>query len=355
MVALALLHGAVLAAFPSAPLIAVGVWWNSNTISHNFVHRPFFRRRGSNLLFGVYLSLLLGIPQAWWRARHLAHHGIPDRRGVDRRELALQVTLVAASWALLAFYAQAFFVHAYLPGFAAGLVLCAVHGHYEHAGGTISHYGALYNLLCFNDGYHVEHHQHPGVGWKRLPAYRDGSTTAASVWPAPLRWLDVFSLTTLERIAVRSLLARRFLVATHQKAFRAFDAQVRSARRIAIVGGGLFPRTAIVLRTLHPRLELVVIDADRDHLEYARRMISDDRVTFVHARYAGGSGLQNCGAALQGCDLLIIPLAFDGDRNALYSNPPAPTVIVHDWLWRKRGASRIISPWLLKRLNVVTQ
>src|SRR5205807_5852639 len=43
LVALAVLHGVVLAAWPLAPLIAVGVWWNSNPIAHNFIHRPLFR------------------------------------------------------------------------------------------------------------------------------------------------------------------------------------------------------------------------------------------------------------------------------------------------------------------------
>ena len=42
-VALALLHGLVLVEWPVAAVIAIGVWWNSNTISHNFIHRPFFR------------------------------------------------------------------------------------------------------------------------------------------------------------------------------------------------------------------------------------------------------------------------------------------------------------------------
>ena len=78
MVALAVAHAAVLLRLPTAPAIALGVWWNSNTISHNFLHRPFFRSRAANRVFGAYLSLLLGIPQALWRDRHLAHHaGVP--------------------------------------------------------------------------------------------------------------------------------------------------------------------------------------------------------------------------------------------------------------------------------------
>jgi fatty acid desaturase len=74
MVSLAIVQSVVWVKSPTAPMIALGIWWNSNTISHNFIHRPFFRTRAANLLFGVYLSVLLGIPQSLWRDRHLAHH-----------------------------------------------------------------------------------------------------------------------------------------------------------------------------------------------------------------------------------------------------------------------------------------
>ena len=81
LVALALTHGAVLVAFPIWPVIAIGIWWNSNTIAHNFIHKPFFRSKTLNVLFSLYQSVLLGIPQTIWRARHLAHHadGPPSR------------------------------------------------------------------------------------------------------------------------------------------------------------------------------------------------------------------------------------------------------------------------------------
>jgi hypothetical protein len=347
MVALALLHGAILVSFPSAPLIALGVWWNSNTVSHNFVHRQFFRSRGWNVLFGAYLSILLGIPQTWWRARHLAHHGIPDKRGVDARELGLQVVLIAASWSMLLVYVRSFFVGVYLPGYIAGLALCALHGHYEHARGTISHYGALYNRLCFNDGYHVEHHLHPGVPWARLPAYRSRSAVVESAWPAPLRWMEAVNLTTLERVALHFPVVQRYMVHTHARAFQAVAVSLASAKRIAIVGGGLFPRTALVLKALYPDTELVVIDANREHLECARGILNDERIAFVHARFPWKTGVD--------CDALIIPLAYEGDRVMLYRRPPVRTLIVHDWIWRKRGTSRIVSPFLLKRLNVIAQ
>jgi fatty acid desaturase len=60
MIALAAAQGVVLVAAPNVLVIAVELWWNSNTISHNFIHRPFFRRRWANVLFGAYLSVLLG-------------------------------------------------------------------------------------------------------------------------------------------------------------------------------------------------------------------------------------------------------------------------------------------------------
>ena len=53
LVALAALYAAILVVWPVAPLIAVGVWWNSNTIAHNFIHRPFFRSAGMNRLFSA--------------------------------------------------------------------------------------------------------------------------------------------------------------------------------------------------------------------------------------------------------------------------------------------------------------
>src|SRR5499425_874122 len=87
-VALAIAQGVWLIVQPSIALIALGLWWNANTISHNFIHTRFFRRRARNVLFSAYLSLLLGIPQSLWRRRHLAHHAdraVPWR--IDRQDL----------------------------------------------------------------------------------------------------------------------------------------------------------------------------------------------------------------------------------------------------------------------------
>jgi len=114
---------------------------------------------------------------------------------------------------------------------------------------------------------------------------------------------------------------------------------------IVIVGGGLFPRTAIVLRRLCPGARLTIIDANGANLACARRMLGAARLEFVHARHSREQP--------HACDLLVIPLSYAGDRCGIYSHPPAAAVIVHDWIWRRRGVTRIVSLALLKRVNLV--
>ncbi len=342
LVALAAVHGAVLVAVPAAATVALGLWWNSNTIAHYFIHRPFFRPRALNLLFSLYLSVLLGVPQTLWRERHLAHHAsVPHRRHWSR-QLAIECAAVLLLWTVLCVLAPGFFLMAYLPGYLAGLCLCALHGHYEHVSGTTSHHGLLYNLLFFNDGYHAEHHAHPGEHWTRLPrhAARD---IRLSRWPAVLRWLDIFSLDGLERIVLRSRLLQRFVVSRHETAFRKLLADRTGIHRVLIVGGGLFPRTLLVLRRVLLDAEITILDANADHLESARRFL--DGVNVLHAWYAPEKAT--------GFDLVVFPLAFRGDKTEIYRHPPAPLVAVHDWAWRRHGAGVLVSLLLLKRLNLV--
>ncbi len=115
---------------------------------------------------------------------------------------------------------------------------------------------------------------------------------------------------------------------------------------MGIVGGGLFPRTALLIQDLIPGVPITIIDASARNLATARSLIGG-AVEFVHSRYTPGDKPD--------CDLVIIPLCFDGDREEMYRHPPpgAP-VLVHDWIWRRRGAGAIVSVALLKRLNLVT-
>jgi fatty acid desaturase len=344
-VALAVVHGVVLLAVPSVFVVAVGLWWNSNTVAHYFLHRPYFRSRALNVAFALYLSVLLGVPQTLWRDRHLAHHADRPWRFRLSRALCVESALILALWAALLALTPAFFLTVYLPGYVIGLGLCWLQGHYEHVGGgTISHRGAVYNFLFLNDGYHVEHHTHPGKHWTRLPAHAS-SAARLSAWPAVLRWLETPWLELLERMVLRSPLLQRFLLDRHERAFAALLPSVPNPRRVAVVGGGLWPRTVLVLRRLIPEARLVVVERSPENMCTARPLLPGD-VEVINSYYDP--------VRMNEFDLVVVPLAFIGDREALYRHPPVRAMLVHDWIWRRRGTGAVISWLLLKRLNLVT-
>jgi hypothetical protein len=348
LVGLSLAHGTALVAWASVPLVAIGMWWNANTVAHNFIHLPFFRPRTLNRVYSWYLSLIMGIPQSLWRRRHLAHHAgrpLPSFRRLTADE-RIEATLVAGLWITLVLISPSGFVFVYLPGWFLGLGLCQLQGHYEHARGTTSHYGRIYNTLFFNDGYHTEHHGRPSEHWSRLRSWRDrGATT--SRWPPVLRWLDAVGLDGLdglERLVLASSRLQRFVVERHERAFRRLFAEIGDVRSVTIVGGGLFPRTAIVLSRLTPGATLTIVDANAAHLEMARSFLGDS-IALKRERFDAGRPVTT--------DVVVVPLAYIGDRRAFYDQPPARVVLVHDWIWSRRSRGVVVSWLLLKRLNLV--
>jgi hypothetical protein len=347
LVALSLLYAAVLLGAPSVVVIALGLWWTSNTVSHNFVHLPFFRSRTLNRVYSMYLSLLTGVPQSFWRARHLAHHGralaASPRSDEYFRQQAVEIGAVVALWGGLAWLDARFFLTTYVPGYLAGLMLCYVHGYFEHARGTVSHYGLAYNLAFFNDGYHVEHHGQPASHWTELPQ-RARPQTGASRWPAVLRWLEASNLERLERCVLHSAALQRFVLRTHERAFRILLAGLPKPRNVKIIGGGIFPRTALILQQLLPEAQLTIVDANAANLDTARGFLGCD-VEFVYAVYEP--------LAEDPAELIVIPLAFIGDRVAVYRRRHAGATLIHDWLWARHGEGTCVSLLLLKRLNLV--
>jgi hypothetical protein len=343
LVLLAFLHGLVLLSAPSIAVIGLGLWWNSNTIAHNFIHLPFFKRPLSNKLFSAYLSLVLGIPQRLWRDRHLAHHAGAKWRLRLPRQFAIEMACVFSLWGMLAVLAPAFFVQVYLPGVALGLSLCYLQGHYEHARGTVSHYGQLYNRLFFNDGYHVEHHRRPSEHWTALPEMKDPQALS-SRWPAVVRWLEAVSLDSLERMAIRFAWLRAFLLIEHERAFRQLAPEIGSVQNITIVGGGIFPRTALILQQIFPDASITIVDASHESIETARPFLNRN-ITFVQRLYRSNEPLAT--------DLLVIPLSLIGNRQEIYLRPPAPAVLVHDWIWKNHGKGAVVSWLLLKRINLI--
>jgi hypothetical protein len=344
LVGLSLLHLIALVIAPSIPLIAVGVWWNSNTISHHFLHLPFFGSNRLNRAYSLYLTALLGIPQSVWKERHHAHHRGLASRPRWTSAIATEIVLLGVLYSLLVLLAPRFFLTVYLPGIAMGLVLCYLHGYFEHAGGTTtSNYGVLYNFVFFNDGFHVEHHERPSQHWTRMREIQVDSPTT-SRWPAVLRWVELFNLETLERIVLRSGLLQAFMLRTHLKALQGLLKDMPVPETIVIVGGGMYPRTAILMRRLFPGAHIRIVDSNLDHLEMAQAFV-DSGIRFVHARFRCDSSDDS--------DLLVVPLSFSECRETIYRNPPARVVLVHDWIWNGRGRSAIVSLLLLKRLNLI--
>jgi len=148
----------------------------------------------------------------------------------------------------------------------------------------------------------------------------------------------------LERLVLRSPRLQRFVLATHERAVRRLLPLTGHIRRVTVVGGGLFPRTALVLRRVLPDVEITIVDADANHLSIAGSFLDAD-VRCVH--HAFQAGARDC------ADLVVIPLSFSGDRRLVYAQPPARAVFVHDWIWRPTPHSAVVSWWLLKRLNLV--
>src|ERR1043166_661952 len=345
LVSLAVLHGIVLLRWPSIPLIALGFWWNSNTIAHYFIHLPFFRQRFWNHCFSAFQTLLLGVPQRLWRDRHLAHHADVRWRLRWSRQLACEAGLVLMLWTFLLVLAPKFFLTVYVPGYVLGLCLCFLQGHFEHAQGTTSHYGRLYNSLFLNAGYHVEHHAQPAAHWLALRKRRVVDARF-SRWPAALRWIESINLETLEFAVLHSKLLQRFVLSRHRNAFESLlkHDERSKLKSIAIVGGGLFPRTALVLQELLPQCALTIIEEKPVHMMIARRWIGDG-IECVAAHYDGTFARR--------FDAVVIPLAFHGDREEVCAKSTARTLFVHDWIWRRRKKSQVISWLLLKRLNRV--
>jgi hypothetical protein len=327
---------------------ALIVWWTSNTVAHLHLHAPLLRSRGLSRLLSLYLSALTLVPQTIWRARHLDHHRgrpAPLRLGLQG---CVEVGVVAHVALALALIAPDMFFGACLPGYVLGLGLCQLQGRGEHLAGQdggISHYGRVYNWLWFNDGYHAEHHAAPGAHWTTLPSRRAEGARGSAV-PPVLRGRPTIAgaLVLLERLALASPRLQRWLVARHARALGELAPRLGAVRRVLIVGGGLFPRSALAAAQIWPEAQVTILDADAGHIATARAFLGAGAAS-VHGTYQPAAQVE--------ADVVIVPLALVGDREAVYA-AGGPPRLIHDWIWRRRGAGATVSRWLLKRINLAS-
>ncbi|MEU5161632.1 fatty acid desaturase [Streptomyces sp. NPDC020875] len=127
------------------------------------------------------------------------------RRSRELRQIRADRAAHVLSLALFAAISWQWTLFSYLPAFFAALTMVNVQNYYRHYGAdpghraadSVSHYGRLYNLLTFNDGYHQEHHLSPGTHWSRMRevhdrnrARLDARPRIVSPVPAMLGFLD---------------------------------------------------------------------------------------------------------------------------------------------------------------------
>jgi fatty acid desaturase len=117
--------------------------------------------------------------------------GHEHRRARELRQVRIDRMAHCVSLALFAVISWQWTVYCYVPAFFAALALVNVQNYYRHFGAnpderpadSVSHYGRLYNLLTFNDGYHQEHHLAPGAHWSTMPKVRDQHQARLNAWP----------------------------------------------------------------------------------------------------------------------------------------------------------------------------
>jgi len=210
--------------FVLAAIYSFSIAWNVNSVSHNFIHNPYFRSEPLNRLYAMVLSLTMAFSQTMYRHVHLLHHagnmdrpnehgktidpisiylhgsnGMPEnpwkyallsffrddavgtyrtlkaKRPIEARWLLYEHIGVAALYVAMLLVDWRFVV-CLAPFNYLGASLSQVNGYYEHYGANpelpiawgVSSYGRLYNWTWFNNGYHAEHHYRPKVHWTRM-------------------------------------------------------------------------------------------------------------------------------------------------------------------------------------------
>jgi fatty acid desaturase len=236
-VCLGILHFAyiigIFIAFPYMPwplriaaglLYAISISWSINSISHNFIHNPYFVSKPLNTLFSYLLSVTIGFSQAMYNFIHMRHHSgnmdrpdgdgntvdyisiyqcgrdgkpenvwrytflsffridpneilgrMSEKRKVEARLAKRELVAFTGFFVLLGILNWEFILFL-LPFWYLGHSLSSLNGYYEHFGGNpdkpiawgVSTYDRLYNWTWLNNGYHAEHHYRPKQHWTKM-------------------------------------------------------------------------------------------------------------------------------------------------------------------------------------------
>jgi len=224
---------------------------NQNTFLaiHEITHNLAFRSIRANKVLAIVANMAIGVPYAMaFKGYHIEHHKFLGEEGIDTdlpsRLEAVILNNVAgktffATFQLLFYALRPGFIRSQKPTiwhayniltilafdfllvktcgwnalvylimssfFAGSLHPCAAHFIAEHylmndqvdelvpgsaqdlGKETTSYYGWL-NILCYNVGYHNEHHDFPSIPWTRLPALRRAAMEFYEPLPAHKSW-----------------------------------------------------------------------------------------------------------------------------------------------------------------------
>ena len=135
---------------------------------------------------------------------------------------------------------------------------------------------------------------------------------------------------------------------TSARVRRVCSATRSTSARVAVVGGGLFPRTALVLRRAAPAADVTIVDSTREHLEIARAVPADRACTSARAFDPADSRRHRSGRHPAGLHRRSArDLRAAAGAGACSSTTGSGR--------RGRASTSVIVSWLLlKRLNLIT-
>ena len=186
----------------------------------------------------------------------------------------------------------------------------------------VDYHGRIYNRLWFNDGFHAAHHRAPGADWRGLAA--DAARTTRSADCRRVRWAEALPALANRAAARLARLARTGHAghpgrpappaARARRGVRGAAVARRTApdprgdgdRRRAVSADRAGARPAAAAGALHHRRSRAA------HVAGARRQIA--RAGLADRVASRSAASMPAGPAA--CDLLVLPLAFRGERAA---------------------------------------
>lgn len=191
-----------------------------------------------------------------------------------------------------------------------------------------------------------------------------------------LRHLICSALNILEYTTMNIPFIRDWVLAVHHSAFDRLLPGL-NFNRILVVGGGIYPRTAIIMKSLYPHAHITIQDKSRESLKiaesYLQRIHQELNISYLHEEYTPtsystvsastytteyatyyGTNITTVSTTTSPSvsqDLVIYPLAFQ------YKSPcrPPPTQctrVRHCWIWENTDTYRstVVSYLLLKKI-----